>query len=329
MRTIIRALFTAAMSTISLLALAGPNDMDPHRGSASDLGGPLSIGGAIGLQGFFKDVVNGTDKETPYGVTSITLDAQISEQVRAHVMVLAYQNLLTMGVDKQNIEKLLYEAYIKISNVGGKPVAFVIGKQSVAFGQTLMKLPNAGSDPSLGVTLFSEVIGVTVSLENVGFFDLVEASAFETERGDLKVGDFDGGSIRLTKKLSDKLKLQVSAMHAGKGERADENRGSVGLLFKDGNWSFWAQGVCLDGNNYYPNTHWSAIVGGEYKWGGNQRIVVQALYLNEAFASLSIGYSIEVLKDVYLSPEIRYVDRENGTSEFQYIVTSEYRFHVK
>lgn len=311
----------------SLSALAGENSSEPT-GKAADLGGPITLSGVIGIQNVFKDIAGRNDINNDYIAGNITLDAKISENVRARIVFLAYQNLITMGVDKQKIEKLLYEANIRISNVGGKPVAFVVGKQPVAFGQTLMKLPNASADPSKAVTLYSEVIGLTISLENTGFFDLVEASVFETKRGDLSIGDFDGGSIRLTKKISDKLKAQVSALHAGNGGAPDENRQSVGLIFEDGNWTYWVQGVHMDGNAVFPDTHWSAIAGFEYKWD-NQRIVVQALYLSDAFTSLSIGYQIEVVKDVFVSPEVRYITRDNGTTEVQYLLTTNYRFTVK
>ncbi len=314
---------TAATAEDVALAEARAN----AEGKASDLGGPITINGSIALQGFFSQMSGGKSAAYPYGVGDVVLDAKISENVRAHILILAYQNLLKMGVERQKIDEILYEAYIKITNVGGKPIAFIIGKQSVAFGQTLMKLPNAGSDPSIAVSSYDQVIGLTVSLEKVGFFDLVDASVFETGQGDLKIGTFDGGAIRLTKKLSDKLKFQVSAMHAGKGSSPDEDRQSVGFVFKDGGWTFWAQGIHMAGNSYFPNSNWSAIVGGEYKWE-NQRIVVQAWYLSEGFTSVSIGYSVEVSQDVFLSPEVRYITRADGTVETQYIVLTSYRFHV-
>jgi hypothetical protein len=323
------SLAVAAILTTPLsLAANSHTEESASNGTAADLGGPITLDGVIGIQDVFKSISTGNSLNTPYLAGTIVLDAKISESVRARIMLLAVQNLVEMGATPQKIEKLLYEANIRISNVGGTPVAFVIGKQSVSFGQTLMKLPNASSDPSKLVTGQSEVIGLTISLEDVGFFNLVEASVFETTGGDLSIGEFDGGSIRLTKKVSDKLKVQVSTMHAGHGNGPNENRQSVGLILNEGSWSFWAQGIHIDGSTYFPNTHWSSVAGFDYKWN-NQRIVVQALYLSDAFTSLSIGYQIEIIKDVSISPEARYVMRSNGTKELQYIITTNYRFSTR
>ncbi len=158
-----RALVLSSFSVFALQTLALAD------GTAADLGGPLSVKGNIGDQMIF----NGELSNSNVVFTNVTLSAELSKNVKAVITLRIRQELMLQGVPPQDIERILSEAYIRIDNVGGKPVAFVIGKQTVAFGNNQTILPNFELDPIRGVNYQRDVIGFTMALEDVGFFALV------------------------------------------------------------------------------------------------------------------------------------------------------------
>jgi hypothetical protein len=296
---------------------------------ASDLGGEVTLKGNMSLQDVQKHASNGTDSSAMFTNTNIKLTAELSENVKAVLMFRIRQELSAKGYTGQAIEKILSEAYIQIDHVGGKPVAFIIGKQTVPFGNLQIKLPNYELDPIVGINYQRDVIGFTVQLEDTGFFDLVEASVFETKAGDLSIGEIYGASVRLTKEVNDKVKIVSSAMHKGNGSGRDEERQTVGFLFNDGHWTLWAEGIHMDGHKKYPDSKWSAVAGAEYKIDKDQRVVAEISYINDALTRISLAYEVQVAKDVYVSPEMAYITRSDGTGEWQYTLRSEVRFESK
>ncbi len=315
------AAFSYVASSMGYTALASDK--------ASDLGGEVTLKGDMSAQAVFKQLSNGGDYSTVYGNANIKLTAEISENIKAVLMFRIRQDLAGQGFGPQSIEKILSEAYIQIDHVGGKPVAFIIGKQTVPFGNLQVKLPNYELDPIVGINYQRDVIGFTVQLEDTGFFELIEASVFETKAGDLRIGDIDGASVRLTKEVNDKVKIVSSAMHKGNGGAQNEDRQTVGFVFNDGHWTLWAEGIHMDGHRKYPDSKWSAVAGAEYKIDKNQRVVAEVSYISDALTRLSLAYEIQVCKDVYVSPEMAYVTRSDGSGEWQYLMRTEVRFTAK
>lgn len=318
----------AAVAAISCMAVFA-NYPAFANGTAADLGGEVTLKGDMSSQAVFKQLSNGSDYSTIYANANIKLTAKISENITAVLMFRIRQDLGAQGFSPQAIEKILSEAYIKIEDVGGKPVAFIIGKQTVPFGNLQVKLPNFELDPIVGVNYQRDVIGFTVQLEDTGFFDLIEASVFETKSGDLSIGDIDGASVRLTKEVNDKIKIVSSAMHKGNGGAKNEDRQTVGFVFNDGNWTLWAEGIHMDGHSKYPDSKWSAVSGAEYKIDKNQRVIAQVTYISDSLTRISLAYEMQVYKDVYLSPEMAYVTRPDGSGEWQYVMRTEVRFTSK
>jgi hypothetical protein len=294
------------------------------QGTAADLGEPMTVSGTFSQQSRFTE-----NSSITYGIANIKLTAELSDTVTAVLMMRIRQDLTTQGVPSQTIEQMLSEAYIRIDKVGGKPVAFIFGKQTVAFGNMQTKDPSFELNPINAANYQRDVIGFTVQLEDVPFFDLVEASIFETKAKDLKIGDVDGASVRVSKDITDKWKLVASGMHKGNGTANDDNRGTVGFLFKDGNWTVWSEGVYMNGNATYPNSHWAAVTGAEYKINKKQRIVVEGSYISDCITRISAAYEIQVFENFYVAPEVAYVFKPDGTSEWQAILRTDLRFATK
>jgi hypothetical protein len=294
------------------------------QGTAADLGGSLTLSGNVSQQSRFTG-----DKDTLFGIANIKLTAELSENVKAVLMMRVRQDLTSKGVSPQTVEQMLSEAYIKIDKVGGKPVAFIFGKQTIPFGNMQTKDPNYEFNPINAANYQRDVIGFTVQLEDVAFFDLVEASVFETKAKDLKIGDVDGAALRVTKDVTDKWKVIASGMHKGNGAAHDDNRGTVGFLFKDGNWTVWSEGVYMDGNSTYPNAHWAAVAGAEYKIDKKQRIVVESSYIADCLTRISAAYEIQVFENFYVAPEVAYVLKPDGSGEWQAMIRTDLRFATK
>jgi hypothetical protein len=310
------------LSGLSALAL---NTTALAQGTASDLGGPITLSGNVIDQMIF----NQNLEDDNVVRANIKLTAQISENVKAVLLFRIRQSLMLDGVPADKIEKILSEAYIRIDKVGGKPVAFIIGKQTIPFGNFQTTPPNFENDPIRAANYQRDVIGFTVALEDVGFFDLVEASVFETTALDLEIGDVDGAAIRVTKDIGEKWKVVASTMYKGNGEAKDDVRQSVGFLFKDGNWTVWGEGVHMDGNSTYPDSHWAATAGATYQVNANQRVVVYGSYIADALTRISLAYEVQVTKNVYVTPEMAYVIKADGTGEWQAIFRTEFRFSTK
>jgi hypothetical protein len=292
-------------------------------GKAADLGGPVTLDGELAAQSVF-----GSEKGLN-GRANITLTAEISQNVRAVLLFRIQQGLIQQGIEPQKVENLLSEAYIRIDNVGGKPVAFVLGKQTIPFGNLQPAIVNEEIDPIDKISNQAEVIGFTVELEKTGFFDMVEASIFETKEGDLSLGDLDGASIRVTKALTDQWKVVASTMFKGQGQDTNDFRQSVGFVFADGSWTLWAEGVHMLGNSNYPDSHWMAHVGAQYQIDKRQRVVVTSTYVSQAITRLGVAYEIEVIRDTFVSPELAYVLKSDGSGEWQTVVRTEFRFTAK
>ncbi len=298
-------------------------------GTAKDLGGPITLEGKIAFDRFFKHTLP-TDTNTWDGNyrADIRLTLQLSEKVRAVLRTKLAENHTTGLMTPEKLEGWLKEAFVEIRDVGGQPVAFIVGKHPIAFGAKNPTMPVPENDPAFKVQRVEEVMGVTVALGKTGFFDLIELSAFENQPGDLSVGDVDGAAIRFTKNVTDKIVTRVSAMHASNGSGVDENRAGIGLLYTSGKWTMWADGAYLEGSVLYPNSHWYGVAGARY--GTAQKaITVQATVIENVLSEIGLGAQLEVLKNTYLMPEIRYRDRDGVGGEVVGMMRLEYRFTLK
>ena len=77
---------------------------------------------------------------------ALTLEAQLTDTIKAVVTAELKEALMANGdwdsvnLDDNKLEEMVREAYIEIKMVQGAPVAFIIGKQEIAFGQNFSGL---------------------------------------------------------------------------------------------------------------------------------------------------------------------------------------------
>lgn len=252
-------------------------------------------------------------------VDFIYVDLPITEKIKASICGYLFDLLMVDGkqVDprtKLEIEDFIYSASIEIKDIAGTPHAIVIGKGAQAFGQAINKMPGQRGNPIVNAQDINQVMGITLKLNDIAFFDLVEVSAFETKAGDLFIGDTDGASIRVTKNLTEKLKVQASASHQGFGELQDENRGSIGFIYTNGDWDIWAEGLLLDGFSQYPEAQ-IAFTAGVSKKIGKGKCAIQATYIERSLIHVGIGYEIALNDVVKLGAEVRCNFNYDGTRD--------------
>jgi hypothetical protein len=240
----------------------------------------------------------------------VKFTGKIAENIRLVIKTMLDRELRKDGANVSSdfdLENFIKEAYIKIDNVGGQPIAFVVGKHEIAFGQNHAGMPMYHNNPVYDLAKQDQVIGFTVALNYnlFGLVDSVEASVFETEAGDLSIGDVDGVSIRLTKALSKKITLEVSGMHKGNGDAEEEQRLSVGLLYRSGSWTAWAEGLYLKNNEAYPDSDF-ALTGGVSKEMGPGTLTVESTWIQDSLLELGLGYKLYITENVMVGPELRY-----------------------
>ncbi len=224
-------------------------------------------------------------------------------------------------------EKAIEEAYIqiqtdKISNLPKATITF--GKHGMAFGQKYHEIPMYKDSLIDKATKQIEVIGVTVDLPTEFFkiIDSVAISVFEATAGDLKIADEKGASMRLTKKISDQMTVQISALMKENIKTNDlDKRASVGLIFttKDGKRKIWAEGVIVDDSPLFNRTTIGAQIGASSQLGSGT-IVIEYQYLRDQAQEIALAYNLPVGTWLVLSPEIRYRDDLSGTKENETVI---------
>lgn len=219
------------------------------------------------------------------------------------------------------LEKMIEEAYIQIETdkVSKLPRAIItVGKHRMAFAQRLAELPMFKDSLLYQLTNEEEMLGLTVALPG-NFFKIVDEVAFslyETGAGDFSVAKEKGLTVRLSKKVTQQLEVQVSGMLKEHANSDNEMRASLGFVFtsEDGRWKLWAQGLVMEKNPEYMNSKFAAAVGAAMKLGAGA-IVVEASAIENHAKEVAVAYSLPVGSHLVLSPEVRYLRYENGSDD--------------
>ncbi|MBM3381887.1 MAG: hypothetical protein FJY29_05540 [Betaproteobacteria bacterium] len=297
-----------------LLALNLPIQTSAQTSStAADLGGPITLSSELK-----NDIIYNLSKKGTVGNDAgldIVLSAEITKQIILNLKMELGYSFNEKEFSSGALEELLTEAYIEVKNVGGKNVAFIVGKHPIAFGGDLPTLPNGDTDLDANTREFTEIIGLTVQLSDLGVFDLVELSGFESGAGDLTLGSINGTAIRVSKEVLKDLSVTASSMTA-KGSSDREWRGSVGFIYESGKWTTWSEGQYLSGNAEYPDANYVVKSGLSYGESGN-KITVGATAVENYFSEVGIGYEYGITQNATFGPQIRYRKSwDLGTDEF-------------
>ncbi len=243
----------------------------------------------------------------------------IKAVVKARLEQILVENGKRQDWQKLEIEKLVEEAYIQIETdkISGLPRAIITaGKQTMAFGQALSELPMFRDNLLYNLSSEREMLGLTVTLPAnfLKVVDSVAISLYENGAGDFKVADEKGVSIKVTKAVSEQLKVQASALvKENAGQSKNETRGSLGFVFAgaDGKYKVWAEGLLFDNNPSLPNTRYGGQLGASHQLGKGA-VVVEYQILEKSAQELALAYNLPVNSWLVIAPEVRYRKSEDG-----------------
>ena len=234
--------------------------------------------------------------------------------------------------DDFSIEEFIQEAYIEIKEVGGSPIAVIVGKQPIPFAQNVQAMPIFSNNPLADLQQIDEVYGLTVDLTEglFGMFDQVEVSAFETEQGDLNIGSIDGVSVRLSKMLTDNILLTLGHAELGNSHLStgNERRTTVGLIGEsnDGMLVGWVEGMYFSNNPEYPDSSFAITVGAMMRVHRTTDIIVEFNYVEKEVMQYAIGTRTALTSNLSLGVEARYNDRVSGDDDITLGINLTYSF---
>lgn len=197
----------AMASIMGLLSTAPVMSYDDYKKEASEF--DVSVSGDLLVGGTYD--FDAEDGNFDLGESTITLSAGIRNKIRA-VLTFKLEEMIESGDLKWNddfdVEEFIKEAYIEIKNIGGIPMAVIVGKHQMAFGENVEEIPFPHLNPAhTDILEIDEVMGLTLRLDGVlGLFDSLDISFFEQNEGDLELGEVNGFSVKLTKNLSSTLR---------------------------------------------------------------------------------------------------------------------------
>lgn len=235
--------------------------------------------------------------------------------------------------DDFSMEEFISAAYIEIKEVGGAPVAIIVGKRSIPFAKEVLEMPIFGNNPIANDYDIEGVFGFSVRLDEglFGIFDEAEFSAFETGENDFSIGTINGASVRLSKELADNIVLNLGYAHMDGEEQVDgpEDRVTIGLVAKssDGDLVGWTQGMLFSNNPDHPDSDFAVSAGVKYQVFSSTDVVVEVTYVEKEVMQYAIGTSTAVTARFTVGVEARYNDYQDGREdEIIYGVNAKYEF---
>jgi len=237
--------------------------------------------------------------------------------------------------DDFSLEEFITEAYIEIKEVGGSPVAIIVGKRSIPFVKSVEAMPVFGNNPVSEMYDIDEVFGLTVKLDQglFGLFDSAEFSAFETEAGDMSIGSINGVSVKLSKELSKNVVVNagLARMDSDNNPLGTEGRAILGVIGKsdDGDLVGWVNGMLFSNNPQYPNSDFALTAGVKVQVTKSTDVVVEMTYVEKEVMQYAIGTNTALTSRITVGAEVRYNDYEDARDdEIVFGVNARYTFGV-
>lgn len=256
--------------------------------------------------------------------TYLRLKCNITREIRLLLMTRFDAEIRERGISLPvdfDIEKFIWSAFIEIREVAGQPVAIIVGKHRMAFGFNQSKLPTE-SDFGIGnkVIRTSQVFGVTVRLDRrlIEVLDTAEVSFFETGKGDLRLGEFDGVAVRVTKRVMRNIRVTGSYRYQGFGSEANkdpEHTFGLAVVYEDGRWTAWVEGLGFVDNNRFPNAGYALIIG-VARYISIGELSAEFQFVENHFEAYRVGLKVPVTKNVSIGPEARYIANNEGRNGF-------------
>lgn len=318
------------LAIVSVAMLATPSFSSQNE----TLNDVLDVSATINIDNYYAQSSSGDyEDNAQIKGSAIKFTAKISENIRAVLLLKLDRTLRANGVDissQMNLEEFVKHAYIDIRNVGGSPVAVLIGKQSIPMGVGFDRMLNVHANRVRGLRTIDEVFGLTVTLDNETI-GKIEASVFEDTdgAGDLDIGEMNSYTIRYSRVVADGVEVRGSYSRLGHEDRDDETRAVVGAVYKVEKNTFWAEGVYFTNHAKFGDGH-AANVGysREFKYG---EAVASVSFIQDSLVQVAAGLNLKVSDSVSVGPEVRYNMYEDSDLEddYEYGVRTQIRLRKK
>jgi hypothetical protein len=254
----------------------------------------------------------------------VTVEARISDAIRAVITAEIKESLMANGewenlsLDDQKLEEMIREAYVEVKMVKGVPMAFVIGKQEIAFGQNFsgLAMNDRGVNSNMsGLTRVDGVVGMTVKLDTnfFGLIDSVEGSIFENESGDLEIGEMNNYSVRMGGDLTENIRMSASYMNRDLGGSDRDQTASVGVIYNNGDWTAHVEGIGMIDNNDLADSDLALNTGVAYDMG-HGTVAVEYAWIEDSVNELGLSYQREIADGVTVGPQVNYDVDSNDVS---------------
>ncbi|HAZ14215.1 MAG TPA: hypothetical protein DCY86_15615 [Bdellovibrionales bacterium] len=243
--------------------------------------------------------------------SSITLTANISKNIKAVLQLKLDQVIRKNGVAASqtfDLEGFIKQAYVEIANIGGQPIAIIIGKQLIPGGLLYGKpMLDFHEDPLHGVRDMNELFGFAVRLD-YEMIGKIEAAVFENldAKGDLDLGTIGSVSVRWSREVYENLTVGAGYTHLGDEANPDADIVEVSGVYKLGDHTFYAEGMYFHNNPKYPNADFTVATGYTYKfikWG---EVTAQMTYIHNYLFQVAAGMNFKVNDSLTVGPEVRW-----------------------
>ncbi len=280
----------------------------------------IDVSGHVRMDGTFNDSSNYQDN-LRLKATDLKIKAGTND-VKLNLLFEYNQRLRVDGKDATlsdfNIGSFVKEVYVSIK--AAENVLVKVGKQEVAFGQDLNKMPIYHDNPTHNISEYTQVIGVTGVWNTKSItsaLDSVEVSAFETGKNNLKIDtdQLDGIAARITKEIQDGTTLEASYLHAGNGSAANEDRVSLGVVSHLDEYTAWVEGLYFNNFGGLGNSNYG-VTGGVSRELGPGELVLECTRIAGTQTQEAVGYKCKAVDRVMFGPEIRFTQNDNGPNDF-------------
>lgn len=317
------ALSMTALSSVPVHAASDDLDL---LGPEFNITGEINVGGMVNRDRDFSHNLQGS---------KVSLNATWNQRFRAAITLkldhLIKENEIAINDDDFSVGEFVQEAYIEIREFAGTPVAVIVGKQAIPFGQEVQAMPFYRENPIFDLQTIDEVFGLTLSLNDgllAQVFDQVDVSVFETNDGDFEIGRIDGVSFRVSSQIAENLSYTASYARLGNNHLTTgvEQRASLGLIGKamDGALVGWVEGLYFSNNPEYLNSSYGITAGAMYRIHPTTDLVVEYNWVENEVREIALGTQTGLDERTTLGAEVRFRDNIGGQRDIVAGITLRY-----
>ena len=241
-------------------------------------------------------------------ITSLNVQADFNQHIRAVIIATLNDQLVDRFGDTpeyQRISEVILDSYIEIQNIGGKPVALILGKQASSYGSEQSHFLNYLFQDEFERTSHSQrVLGLSVELNEKILGTIIETSfyrPYENFGGELGL---PGTSLSIKKEVIENLVIKYSSM-INFDLQTPETKNSVELVWTSDKFETWGN-IQKFNSVYVGGTSISGVsyqVGVDFKLNDKMNVVFQVSAIDKYMVKFDAGIEYEIKSGyLYLFP---------------------------